>query len=80
MHLEQQPASFRKKGDASRGDRDAALRAHKELDTQLALQRLDALGQRRRRDMQSASGTAEMQFFGNGDEGVQVLELHSAPK
>ena len=57
----------------------AAGRAHQQLDAERRLERLDALAQRRLRDVQPRRGAAEMQLLGDGHEVAQVpQQVHDA--
>jgi hypothetical protein len=43
---------------------------------QARLERLDLLGERRRGDVQTVGGAAEMQLLGDRDEVPQLAQLH----
>jgi hypothetical protein len=59
---------------------DAPRGADEQLDAQRGLERLDALAERRLRDVQARGGAAEVQLLGDGDEVAQVAQqVHRRP-
>jgi hypothetical protein len=54
------------------------LRPLEELDAELPLQALDALGERRLRHAESIGCPAEMQLLADGDEMAQLTKINHA--
>ena len=75
--LRQHRARLRKQRLARRGQADSASPALEQPHPQLALQRRDALGQRRLRNVQALRRARKVPFLGDRDEGPEVLDIHT---
>ena len=63
--------------DAGGGERDAALGAVEQLDSELLLELAYLLAHRGLGHVEALGGAAEVQFLGHGDEVPQMTEFHS---
>lgn len=61
-----------------RGELDTVGGAHAQGRTEVGFEAFDLLGQGRLAEVQTCGGTAEVEFFGDGDEVVEALELHES--
>ncbi|MDT4875176.1 hypothetical protein FQZ97_1105250 [compost metagenome] len=78
VDLDQYPSRFFKEQPSGLAQFDPTIGTLEQPRANLLLQRLDLLAQGRLGDAQGQRGTAEMQFFGDGDEVTQVTQFHGA--
>src|ERR1051325_2359520 len=77
VHLTQGQASFLKESRARRCQLDLAACAPQERDFDRSFEHADLLTERRLGDVEAAGGPAEIEFFGDGDEGPELADVHA---
>ncbi|OIQ75191.1 hypothetical protein GALL_431400 [mine drainage metagenome] len=77
LQLLEQRARLRQQRGAGCGQLHAGASAQQQRHAEAGLERLDALRQRRLRQVQARRGAAEMAFVGDRDEGLQLADFHT---
>ncbi len=80
LGLAEYPPRFLDQRAAGRREPHAALVAIEQHHTELCLELLDMLGQRRLGDAQALGSAAKVQFLGQGQEHPQVSQFHETSR